>query len=124
MLLGVADFKVGDRVASNGQHAEYVCIPQNLAVHIPENVSDDEATFTVIGSIGLQGLRLANPTMGETFVVIGLGLIGLLTAQLLKANGCNVIGVDFDESKLILANELGVIPFNPREGDVVKFVEA
>ena len=76
---GVADFKVGDRVASNGHHAEYVCIPQNLAVHIPENVSDDEATFTVIGSIGLQGLRLANPTMGETFVVIGLGLIGLLT---------------------------------------------
>lgn len=121
---GVADFKVGDRVASNGHHAEYVCIPQNLAVHIPENVSDDEATFTVIGSIGLQGLRLANPTMGETFVVIGLGLIGLLTSQLLKANGCNVIGVDFDESKLILANEFGVIPFNPREGDVVKFVEA
>lgn len=121
---GVADFKVGDRVASNGHHAEYVCIPQNLAVHIPENVSDDEATFTVIGSIGLQGLRLANPTMGETFVVIGLGLIGLLTAQLLKANGCNVIGVDFDESKLLLANEFGVIPFNPREGDVVKFVEA
>lgn len=121
---GVADFKIGDRVASNGHHAEYVCIPQNLAVHIPENVSDDEATFTVIGSIGLQGLRLANPTMGETFVVIGLGLIGLLTAQLLKANGCNVIGVDFDESKLILANEFGVIPFNPREGDVVKFVKA
>ncbi len=68
-------------MASNGHHAECVCIPQNLAVHIPENVSDDEATFTVIGSIGLQGLRLANPTMGETFVVIGLGLIGLLTAQ-------------------------------------------
>lgn len=119
---GVADFKVGDRVASNGHHAEYVCIPQNLAVHIPENVSDDEATFTVIGSIGLQGLRLANPTMGETFVVIGLGLIGLLTAQLLKANGCNVIGVDFDETKLSLANEFGITSFNPREGDVVKFV--
>lgn len=119
---GVADFKVGDRVASNGHHAEYVCIPQNLAVHIPENVSDDEATFTVIGSIGLQGLRLANPTMGETFVVIGLGLIGLLTAQLLKANGCNVIGVDFDEIKLSLANEFGITSFNPREGDVVKFV--
>jgi len=119
---GVADFKVGDRVASNGHHAEYVCIPQNLAVHIPENVSDDEATFTVIGSIGLQGLRLAKPTMGETFVVIGLGLIGLLTAQLLKANGCNVIGVDFDETKLSLANEFGITSFNPREGDVVKFV--
>ncbi len=58
-----------------------MCIPQNLPVHIQENLSDDEATFTVIGSIGLQGLRLANPTMGETIVVIGLGLIGLLTAQ-------------------------------------------
>jgi threonine dehydrogenase-like Zn-dependent dehydrogenase len=114
LLLGVADFKVGDRVASNGQHAEYVCIPQNLAVHIPENVSDDEATFTVIDSIGLQGLRLAYPTMGETFVVIGFGLIGLLKAQLLKANVCNIIGVDFDETQLSLAYEFGVSSFNPR----------
>jgi len=121
---GVSDFKVGDRVASNGNHAEFVCIPENLTVHIPENVSDDEATFTVIGSIGLQGLRLASPTIGETFVVIGLGLIGLITTQLLIANGCTVIGVDLDESKLTLANKWGVIPFNPRKGDVVKFVES
>ncbi len=121
---GVSDFKVGDRVASNGNHAEYVCVPQNLVAHIPDNVSDDEGTFTVIGSIGLQGIRLASPTIGETFVVIGLGLIGIITAQLLIANGCSVIGVDIDDMKLSLAKKWGVIPFNPKDGDIVKFVES
>lgn len=120
---GVSEFKVGDRVASNGQHAEFVSIPKNLVAHIPDNVSDEEAAFTIIGSIGLQGIRLLNPTLGETIVVTGLGLIGLLTAQLLVANGCKVIGVDIDESKLALAKQWGIIPFNPRNGDVVKFVE-
>ncbi len=119
----VTEFKVGDRVASNGQHAEFVCVPKNLVAHIPENVSDEEASFTVIGSIGLQGIRLLNPTLGETIVVTGLGLIGLLTAQMLVANGCQVIGVDIDESKLLMAKNMGVIPFNPITGDIVKFVE-
>ena len=121
---GVANFKIGDRVASNGNHAEFVSVPQNLVVHIPDNVSDDEGTFTVIGSIGLQGIRLASPTIGETFVVVGLGLIGLITAQLLIANGCTVIGVDIDNYKLSLAKKWGVIPFNPKDGDLVKFVES
>lgn len=120
---GVNDFKVGDRVASNGQHAEFVSVPKNLVAHIPDNVSDEEATFTVIGSIGLQGIRLLSPTLGETVVVVGLGLIGLLTAQLLVANGCRVIGSDIDEKKLALAKKWGIIPFNPLQGDVVKFVE-
>jgi len=120
---GVSEFKVGDRVASNGQHAEYVSIPKNLVAHIPDNVSDEQAAFTVIGSIGLQGIRLLNPTLGETIVVTGLGLIGLITAQLLVANGCKVIGVDIDENKLALAKQWGIIPFNPKNGDVVKFVE-
>jgi predicted dehydrogenase/threonine dehydrogenase-like Zn-dependent dehydrogenase len=120
---GVSEFKVGDRVASNGQHAEFVSIPKNLVAHIPDSVSDEQAAFTVIGAIGLQGIRLLNPTLGETVVVTGLGLIGLLTAQLLVANGCKVIGVDIDESKLALAKQWGIIPFNPRNGDVVKFVE-
>ncbi|SFC38976.1 Predicted dehydrogenase [Parapedobacter composti] len=120
---GVSEFKVGDRVASNGHHAEFVCVPKNLVAPIPEEVSDEEATFTVIGSIGLQGIRLLNPTLGETVVVIGLGLIGLITAQLLTANGCRVIGVDIDDHKLSLAKQWGVIPFNPKSGDVVKFVE-
>lgn len=121
---GVNDFKIGDRVASNGHHAEYVSVPQNLVVHIPEEVSDEEAAFTVIGAIGLQGLRLLQPTLGETVVVIGMGLIGLITAQLLIANGCKVIGVDIDEEKLNLSKKWGVIPFNPKSGDVVKFVES
>ena len=121
---GVSEFQVGDRVASNGAHAEVVCVPKNLVAHIPNNVSDEEAAFTVIGSIGLQGIRLLNPTFGETVVVIGMGLIGLLTAQMLKANGCQVIGVDLDQSKLELAKSWGIIPFNPKsDGDVVKFVE-
>lgn len=120
---GVSGYEVGDRVVSNGPHAEYVCVPKNLVAHIPNNVSDEEAAFTVVGSIGLQGIRLLNPTLGETVVVIGLGLIGLLTAQLLKANGCRVIGSDLDDEKLALAKKWGIIPFNSGKGDVVKFVE-
>ena len=121
--VGVTDFRVGDRVASNGQHAEFVSIPQNLAAHIPDNISDDEAVFTVIGSIGLQGIRLINPTMGETIVVIGLGLIGLLAAEMLVANGCKVIGYDLDDAKVEIAKTKGIIAFNPLKGnDPVKFV--
>lgn len=121
---GVKDIKIGDRVASNGSHAEFVCVPQNLVAHIPENVSEEEASFTVIGSIGLQGIRLLNPTMGEVVVVTGLGLIGLMTAQLLKANGCTVIGLDVDDAKLEVAKSLGILTHNPIHGDPVKFVES
>ena len=121
---GVKDFKIGDRVASNGQHAEFVAIPQNLVAHIPDNVTDEEASFTVIGAIGLQGIRLLNPTFGETVVVIGLGLIGLLTAEMLLANGCTVIGYDLDDAKVAIAKEKGIIAFNPAKGDnPVKFVQ-
>lgn len=120
---GVTSLKTGDRVVSNGNHAEFVCIPENLVAKIPYNVSDDEAAFTVIGSIGLEGIRLINPTFGETMVVIGLGLIGLMTADLLKANGCNVIGIDFDEQKLNIARTKGITTINPSSGtDAVKYV--
>jgi predicted dehydrogenase/threonine dehydrogenase-like Zn-dependent dehydrogenase len=105
---GVNDFKVGDRVISNGNHAEVVCVPNNLVAKIPDGVSYDEAAFTVIGAIGLQGIRLIQPTFGETIVVTGLGLIGLMAAQLLQANGCRVIGLDFDGSKVELAKKLGL----------------
>ncbi len=121
---GVSEFKIGDRVASNGQHAEFVSIPKNLVAHIPDEVSDEEACFTVIGSIGLQGIRLLNPELGETVVVIGMGLIGLLAAQLLIANGCKVIGIDIDDEKLNLSRQWGVIPYNSKSGDVVKFVQS
>ena len=121
---GVTTFKVGDRVASNGNHAEFVCVPQNLCAKIPDNVTDDEAAFTVIGSIALQGIRNLNPQLGENIVVVGLGLIGLVAAQLLKANGCNVIGTDFDQQKVDMANAFGVTAINPGKGtDPVKYVE-
>ena len=120
---GVDDISIGDRVASNGPHAEYVCVAKNLVAKIPANVSDEAASFTVIGSIGLQGIRLANPTFGETFVVVGLGLIGLMTAQLLKANGCKVVGFDFDSAKVALAQQLGIDAVNPGDGvDQVAYV--
>lgn len=121
---GVNEFRVGDRVASNGNHAEFVCVPKNLVARIPDNVSDDEATFTVIGSIGLEGIRLLKPELGETVVVVGLGLIGLVVAQLLKANGCRVIGVDFDQQKIDLAAAKGIIAINAAQGvNPVQFVE-
>jgi predicted dehydrogenase/threonine dehydrogenase-like Zn-dependent dehydrogenase len=120
---GVSEFKVGDRVASNGHHAEYVCVPQNLTASIPDDVSDEEAAFTVIGAIGLQGIRLCNPTLGETIVVVGLGLIGIITAELLIANGCKVVGIDLDQHKVEIAREKGIISINPKDGtDVVKYI--
>lgn len=118
---GVGELKIGDRVVSNGPHAEVVLVPKNLVAKIPNEVSNEDASFTVIGSIGLQGIRLINPTFGETIAVIGLGLIGLITCQLLKANGCNVIGFDFDESKVSLAESFGVKAFRvSRDNDPVK----
>jgi len=121
---GVSEFKIGDRVVSNGNHAEIVCIPENLVAKIPDNVSYEDAAFTVIGAIGLQGIRLINPTFGETILVTGLGLIGLISAQLLKANGCKVIGVDFDEQKLDLARKWGIEVYNAGTEDIVKLVSS
>jgi len=104
---GVDSFAVGERVTSNGKHAEMVCVPTNLCARIPAAVSDDEAAFTVLGAIGLQGIRLAQPTLGEAVVVTGLGLIGLITVQLLRAHGCRVLGIDLDPAKLALARGFG-----------------
>lgn len=100
-------YVVGDRIASNGPHAEIVSVPTNLCAKIPDNVSDETAVFTVVGAIGLQGIRLLQPTLGERIVVSGLGLIGLLSVQILKANGCDVLGIDFDAKKLELARQFG-----------------
>jgi len=104
---GVEGFSVGDRVASNGPHAELVRVPQNLCARIPDNVDDESAVFTVLASIGLQGIRLVSPTLGEFVVVTGLGLIGLATLQLLRASGCRVLGIDVDPTRLALARKLG-----------------
>ena len=104
---GVSGFAIGERVASNGKHAEAVSIPVNLCAKVPETVPDEDAAFTVLGAIALQGIRLVNPTLGETVVVTGLGLIGLMTVQLLRAQGCRVLGLDFDPLKLALARQFG-----------------
>lgn len=104
---GVTGFSVGDRVASNGKHAEVVCVPKNLCAKVPETVSDEAASFTVLSAIALQGIRLAQPTLGEAVVVTGLGLIGLIAVQLLRAHGCRVVGIDMDPVKLELARQFG-----------------
>jgi len=103
----VNDFDIGDRVVSNGKHAEVVSVPLNLCAKVPDTVSDEEAAFTVLGAIALQGIRLVKPTLGEAVVVTGLGLIGLMTVQLLRANGCRVLGIDLDPKKLAMAKQFG-----------------
>ena len=104
---GVNGFQPGDRVASNGPHAEIVSVAQNLCARIPDNVSDDAAAFTVLGSVALQGIRLLQPTLGERIVVSGLGLLGLMAVQMLRANGCQVLGIDFNPQRLALARQFG-----------------
>lgn len=101
----------GDRVACAGagfaNHAEVNYLPKNLIAKIPDNVTDEEAAFTTVASIALQGVRRCNPTIGEKIAVIGVGLIGLITVQLLKSNGCDVLAIDIDQDKLKLAKKLG-----------------
>ena len=116
---GVEGLSAGDRVVSNGKHAEVVCVPKNLCARIPDSVSDEHASFTVLAAIGLQGIRLVGPTMGECVVVTGLGLIGLLTVQMLRAHGCRVLGIDFDPARLELARRFGADVVNPGAGEDV-----
>ena len=108
----VYSLQAGDRVAVAGagyaNHAEINFVPKNLTALIPDGVSLEEAAYTTVASIALQGVRLARPELGDNVVVIGLGLIGLITAQLLQANGCRVLGLDLDPSKVRLARELGI----------------
>ena len=114
---GVDGFAVGDRVASNGKHAEVVSVPVNLCARVPDVVTDEAAAFTVIGAIALQGIRLVQPTLGETVVVTGLGLIGQIAVQLLRANGCRVLGIDFDPAKVSLAKSFGAEAVNLGAGE-------
>ncbi|RPJ39841.1 MAG: dehydrogenase [Planctomycetaceae bacterium] len=104
---GVTDLQPGDRVISNGNHAEIICVPRNLVAKVPENVTDEEASFVVLSSIALQGIRLLEPCLGEKVMVFGMGLIGLVTVQLLRASGCDVLGVDLNPQRLRLAETFG-----------------
>ncbi|MEY8198987.1 MAG: bi-domain-containing oxidoreductase, partial [Colwellia sp.] len=114
---GVEGYAIGDRVLSNGPHADVVKVPKNLCAKIPDSVTDEAASFTVVASIGLQGIRLLKPTLGECVVVTGVGLIGLLTVQLLRAQGCRVLAIDFDQRKLDLAAQFGAEVCNPSKGE-------
>ncbi len=122
---GDVTLKAGDRVVSNGNHAEVVSVPRNLCAAVPDGVSDEAASFTVVAAIGLQGIRLLQPTLGERVVVTGLGLIGLLCVQMLRAHGCRVLGIDFDEEKLALARGYGAETVSLAKGeDPVAVAEA
>lgn len=119
---GIYDIQPGDRVACAGaqcaHHAEVICVPRNLAVSLPQNITFPEASTVTLGAIAMQGVRRSKPTIGEHFVVIGLGILGQLTAQILKANGCQVTGIDVDPSRIQLARQLGMISgFHPGEED-------
>ncbi len=114
---GVHDLKPGDRVASNGHHAELIAVPRNLCAKIPDDVSSEHAAFTTVGSIALQGVRLIQPTFGEKFLVFGVGLLGILTIQLLTANGCDVLAVDLNEERLKLAASYGAETCNVGQGE-------
>lgn len=125
---GAPEFQAGDRVACAGMgyasHAAAVFAPRNLAVHIPEGVSFEDASYVTLGAIALQGVRVAEPRLGETVAVIGLGLLGQLTVQILRAAGCRVVGIDLDPSKVALARELGAELALLRPDDVHGALEA
>ena len=124
---GVHDMQVGQRVACAGaqcaHHAEIIRVPRNLATPVPELLPFDHASSVTLGAIALQGVRRASPTLGESFVVVGLGILGQLTVQLLKANGCRVIGTDLDSTRIDMAMSLGMdIGINPADGDDIQKV--
>ena len=118
----VQGIKTGDRVVSNGSHAQIVCVNKNLVTKIPDHITDSEATFAVIGSVALNSIKLLHPRAGETVAVIGAGLIGLLTIDLLLNKGCKVIAIDIEEGKLQIARSKGAKTFNSNNGKPVNFV--
>lgn len=119
-----AQFSPGDRVVTNGPHAEFVRVPYNLAARIPAGVDFEAACFAPLAAIALQGVRLAEPTLGETVVVFGLGLVGQLAVQIVRANGCSCIGIDMDPQRVALAEELGAIGLHATSTSVVDAVRA
>ncbi len=124
----VSEFQIGDRVSCAGvgfaSHAEVLSVPKNLCAHLPEGVSFDAGAFGTLGAIALQGVRLAAPTLGESIVVIGLGLVGQLTVQLLKVNGCRVFGLDLDPERVRLGIKLGADGAEVSNDDSAKTIES
>lgn len=119
---GGTPFAPGDRVASNGPHAEFASVPRRLCAAVPEGVPGEDAAFTALGAIALQGIRLAAPSFGERVVVIGLGLVGQLAVQLLRAAGCEVMGIDLRSGRLDLAARFGARVADAGAADPVRTV--
>lgn len=119
-----APFRPGDRVATNGPHAEVVRVPYHLAARVPDGIDLEAAAFTPLAAIALQGLRLAEVSLGETVVVFGLGLIGQLAVQLVRAHGCRCIGIDVDPARVRLAESSGAVGVTATTGSVVDRVRA
>ena len=119
---GVTGVAAGDRVACGGHphasHAEVLCVPRNLCVPIPDGVSFEDASYVMLGAIALNAVRLAEPALGERVAVIGLGLLGLLAVQMLRASGCRVLGIDVAADKLELARQLGAAVTAAAQDDV------
>jgi len=123
----IKNIKVGDKVACAGagiaNHAEFIAVPENLIVRVPENLPLEHASTVTLGSIALQGVRRCNPQLGEFVVVIGLGIIGQLTAQLLQLSGCRVIGIDLEKRRIDKALHLGMdIGLNPIKVNILEEV--
>lgn len=114
---GVHGFAVGDRVASNGPHAGVVCVPKHLCAKIPDAVTFEHGAFTVLGAIALQGVRLSKTGLGDTVLVVGLGLIGQLAVALAAAQGCRVLGTDPDPERCKLAERMGAHTAKPALGE-------
>ena len=114
----VNNFKIGDRVLTNGFHAEYVKSKKNLAIKIHDELKDEEAVFGIIGSVALQSIRLLKPSLGENIVVMGAGLLGILTAQILKANSCNVLLADINKERLNIAEKLKIDVINTNQDNI------
>lgn len=125
---GAEEFAAGDRVACAGMgyasHADLVYVPRNLAVAIPAGVSFDDAAYVTLGAIALQGVRVTEPRLGDAVAVIGLGLLGQLAVQILRASGCRVLGIDLDPGKVALAREMGAEAAVVRTDDVAGAVAA
>lgn len=119
-----SNFKIGDKVVSNGNHSEYVSVNKNLCVKV-NNIPPKLAVFAILAAIPLQGIRLSNVEIGSKVIVIGVGIVGLLLIQLLKSNGCNVIAVDYDDDKLKIAKKYGATIFSLKdENSLHKYAES
>lgn len=126
---GILDISVGDLVAAAGagyaNHAEFATVPRNLVCLVPRGVTSRDASTATLGSIALQGVRRSEPTLGETFAVVGLGVLGLITVQLLKASGCDVIGIDPDERRRSIGLLCGATNvFDPKDQSLVQHVSS